>query len=79
VSGFFDRERITEVEVPAVPLPERRREVFVLGYFHGLSYQQIAETVGISLATVKNHMAAALADLRAALRPSVTAANSPSD
>jgi 6,7-dimethyl-8-ribityllumazine synthase len=26
MSEFFDRDRLTEVEVPAVPLPERRRE-----------------------------------------------------
>jgi len=76
---FEQRELRFAIDRAVHSLPERRREVFVLGYFHGLSYQQIAETVGISLATVKNHMAAALADLRAALRPSVTAANSPSD
>jgi 6,7-dimethyl-8-ribityllumazine synthase len=26
MSGYFDRERISEIEVPAVPLPERGRE-----------------------------------------------------
>jgi len=71
---FEQRELRVAIDRAVHSLSERRREVFVLGYFHSLSYVQIAETVGISPATVKNHMAAALADLRAALRPSPTAA-----
>lgn len=53
-------------------LPIRRREVFVLAYLHNRSYREIAETLGISVATVKNHIAAALADLRNELRSSLT-------
>lgn len=52
-------------------LPPRRRMVLILAYFHGLSYQEIADQVGISMATVKNHLAAALTDLRRTLRPSL--------
>lgn len=45
-------------------LPERRREVFVLVRFHGLSYRQVAEVMGISVQTVANQLSAAVADLR---------------
>lgn len=50
-------------------LPERRREVFVLGYLRGLTYAEIGEVMDISPKTVQNQMAAALAQLREALRP----------
>ncbi len=48
-------------------LPERRRDVFVLAHLHGLSYKEVAETLGITPRTVANHMTLALAQLRDAL------------
>lgn len=45
-------------------LPHRRREVFELARFHGLTYRQIAEALEISPQTVANQMSAALAELR---------------
>jgi RNA polymerase sigma-70 factor (ECF subfamily) len=48
-------------------LPERRRDVFVLAHLHGLSYREVAETLGITPRTVANHMSLALAQLRIAL------------
>ena len=48
-------------------LPERRREVFVLARFHGLSHREIAEIMGISAQTVANQMSSAVSDLRARL------------
>lgn len=56
-----------EVQAAIAALPRRRREVFVLSRFHGLTHQEIAEALGISLQTVANHMSVALADLRKAL------------
>ncbi len=50
-------------------LPERRQEVFRLVREEGLSYQEIAEILDLSLQTVANHMSLAMADLRTALRP----------
>lgn len=50
-------------------LPERRREVYRLAREEGLSYEEIAEILGLSRRTVANHMSLALADLRTALRP----------
>jgi len=45
-------------------LPERRREVFLLARFDGLTHRQIAVVMGISPQTVANQLSAALADLR---------------
>ena len=50
-------------------LPERRREVFVLVRYHGLSYRDAAQVLGLSPQTVANHLSLALADLRTALAP----------
>jgi len=56
-----------EVEAAIEALPERRREVFVLSRFHGLTHREIAETMEISPQTVSNQMTAALAELRRTL------------
>lgn len=48
-------------------LPLRRREVFVLSRFHGMTHREIAGALGLSPQTVANHMTVALADLRRAL------------
>ena len=59
-----DREREQEIgdelrarmEVQMEGLPERCREVFVMGTLDGLSYADIAEKLGISVNTVKTQM-----------------------
>jgi RNA polymerase sigma-70 factor (ECF subfamily) len=58
------RELRTAVDAAIAALPERRREVFILARFQGLSYREIAEVMGISTQTVANQLSAALADLR---------------
>ena len=50
-------------------LPDRRREIFELARFHGLSYQEIADVMGISPQTVANQMSRALVELRGSLAP----------
>lgn len=50
-------------------LPSRRREIFLLVRQHGLTYSEVAETMGISRQTVANQMSAALQALRDALEP----------
>lgn len=48
-------------------LAPRRREVLELVRFGGLSHEEVAEAMGISLQTVANHVSLALRDLRAEL------------
>jgi RNA polymerase sigma-70 factor (ECF subfamily) len=52
-------------------LPSVRAKVFQLGYLHQLTRQEIASQLNISEATVKNHMALALKDLRSLLKNKV--------
>lgn len=44
-------------------MPEAHSRVFVLSQFEGLTYEQIAECMGVSSRTVKNYMARAMARL----------------
>ena len=48
-------------------MPERRREVFELSRFKGLSHAEIASSLGLSVRTVEKHLELALRDLRQAL------------
>lgn len=48
-------------------LPERCRDVFLLSKRDGLSNEEIADELGISIKTVKNQMTKAFARLRTAL------------
>lgn len=45
-------------------LPPRRREIFDLARFQALSYQEIADVLGISVQTVANQISAAFRTLR---------------
>lgn len=53
-----------EVSAAVASLPDRRREVFKLARFHGLSYHEIAAVLGISSQTVANQMSSALSELK---------------
>jgi RNA polymerase sigma-70 factor (ECF subfamily) len=57
-------------------LPARRREAFVLARFHEMSHRQIADVMGVSVQTVANQISGALADLRLALAPYLSAERS---
>ena len=57
------------IEAALRGLPERRREAFVLVRFHGLSYREAAEVMGVSTQTVANHVCTALKELRVMLAP----------
>ena len=50
-------------------LPERCRIVFALSRFEELSYQEIADQLGISIKTVENQISKALKILRKRLKP----------
>ncbi len=51
-------------------LPEARREVVELGFFHDLSHPEIAEKLDLPLGTVKSHMRRGLEALQRELRGS---------
>lgn len=55
------------VDAALAVLPQRRREVFELVRFEGLSYREVADATELSVQTVANHMSLALRDLREAL------------
>lgn len=63
-----DEAEATEFEVgfreALESLPARRREVFELVRFRGLSYAETAQVMELSRQTVANHMSLALKDLR---------------
>jgi len=70
-------EFATAAERAIAALPERRRDVFVLAHLHGLSYREVAETLGITPRTVANHMSLALAQLRESLSEFTSASTRP--
>jgi len=57
------------IEQALAKLPEVRRTIFLLSRYHGLSYREIAEVMGISIKTVETQMGRALRFLAQQLRP----------
>ena len=45
-------------------LPKQRKQAFLLNKRDGLSYREIAERLGVSMLTVKNHIRLAVKELR---------------
>jgi RNA polymerase sigma-70 factor (ECF subfamily) len=69
---LLEREELRAAVAHALEaVPPRRREVFVLAWYHGHTYREIAEIMDISPQTVANQMSAALEDLRRLLRPHI--------
>jgi len=64
-----DAELRDAVRAATASLSERGREVYLLSFQHGLSYRDIAATLGLSVATVQTHMARAIVILGRKLRP----------
>jgi RNA polymerase sigma-70 factor (ECF subfamily) len=53
-------EEQARIAAAVAALPERMREVFLLRWYGGLSYAEIARTMGTSVKTVDNQLARAL-------------------
>ena len=66
----LDDEKIYRAELEAKlwkmidELPERQREILLMAKRDGMSYKEIADTTGISVKTVENHVTRALHTLR---------------
>lgn len=68
--GFLDAGELRDLIGKAIGnLPERTKEVFLLGKENHLSYREIACKLNISEKTVENQMGTALKKLREQLRP----------
>ena len=63
-AGLELDELIRDYQKAIAELPERRREVFRLSRLYGLSYEEIADVMDISVNTVRTQMAAALQHMR---------------
>lgn len=48
-------------------MPEKRKAVFELCFLQEFTYREAAETLGVSIKTIENHMALALKTIRAAM------------
>lgn len=65
----LDQKAIQELIKRAVDsLPEQQKKVYTLGRENGLSQQEIAAALNISVSTVKSHMNQALKTIRQSLR-----------
>jgi len=62
--ALLARENKEMLQKAIATLPQQRRRAFVLCKIEGLSYKEAAEKMGLSLSSVKNHMALAREELR---------------
>lgn len=66
----LDASQLREIINTAIDsLPERCRQIYILGKEKNLSYREIGEELGISVKTVEAQMSTALKRLRDQLRP----------
>jgi RNA polymerase sigma-70 factor, ECF subfamily len=63
----MERELQIRLREALLSLPARRREIFDLARFQGLTYQEIAEVLSLSPQTVANQVSAAFRSLREVL------------
>lgn len=68
VSSLQLKELQQQIDKSCASMPEKCREVFYLSRREHLSYQHIAEQLGISVSTVEKHMVKALKILRSRLK-----------
>jgi len=67
---IMDAAQLREIIAHSIEsLPEKCREIYLMGKEKNLSYKEIAEELGISVKTVENQMSNALKKLRELLKP----------
>jgi RNA polymerase sigma-70 factor (ECF subfamily) len=62
-----ESESVAVVRTALQSIPAPQRQVVLLSYYHDLTWQEIANTLGIPLGTVKSRMHGALTRLRGLL------------
>lgn len=68
VSDAVDMEELNEVILNVVrQMPAQRRRVFLLSRLYGISNRNIAESLGLNIRTVENHISCVLSALRTEL------------
>ena len=67
LSLLISKETVSEIENAIDTLPAQCKEVFSLARLDGLSYQEIAEKLGVSINTVRTQITRAMAKLRKSL------------
>lgn len=65
--AFSTREMAAMIRATLAGMPPLRRKIFLMSRSRGMTYQQIAEAVGVSHKTVQYHIGIALRALRQAL------------
>jgi RNA polymerase sigma-70 factor (ECF subfamily) len=65
----FDADAVRRV---VTTLPSAQREALELAYFHGLTYREVAETLGVPEGTAKSRLRLALARLAHVLQPELS-------
>ncbi|WP_295727766.1 RNA polymerase sigma-70 factor [uncultured Muribaculum sp.] len=67
VETFSTREMVAMIRATVAGMPPLRRKIFLMSRSKGMTYQQIAEAVGVSHKTVQYHIGIALKELRKVL------------
>lgn len=67
--AFSTREMAAMIRASLAGMSPLRRKIFLMSRSRGMTYQQIAEAVGVSHKTVQYHIGIALRELRQALSP----------
>ncbi|MDR0699920.1 MAG: RNA polymerase sigma-70 factor [Tannerella sp.] len=82
LSDIIEKERNEQIENALQTLPPQCREIFTLHKMDGLSYQEVADKLNISINTVRTQLTRAMKKMRVALKTldpgfSETGTNSP--
>lgn len=65
VDPLIHREAQLLLDMALEKMPPKRREIFSMSRFDGMSHKEIAERLGLSVRTVESHIHSALASLKA--------------
>ncbi len=57
--NFFKQEEMNDVWKVVLELPKKHREIIILDAKYELSYEEMAETLGVSIGTVKSRLSRA--------------------